>query len=273
MSLVKFFKSRIFFIHLALSILGTVILVWIATLFLGFFTHHGEEITVPDLAGLKTEELDDYLSECHLDYEIIDSIYDSKGKKGTVISQDPYANSKVKSGRKIYITVIAKLPERTAVPDMEDLTLRQAMAVLETYGLKVGKLEYVPDIAHNAVLKQKYKGRIIKAGTMIEKGSLIDLVVGKGENNEKTSVPFLLGKTHDECIKLINEYSLNVGDETFENGADTTNARVYKQSPSYSKKSSISLGSTVDVWYKSEKKFNFKTFLEKYKKDTISDEK
>jgi len=273
MSLVKFFKSRTFFIQLALSILGTVILVWIATLFLGFFTHHGEEITVPDLTGLKIEELDDYLSERHLDYEIIDSVYDSKGKKSTVISQDPYANSKVKSGRKIYITVIAKLPERTVMPDLKDLTLRQTIAVLETYGLKVGKLEYVPDIAHNAVLKQKYKGKIIEAGTIIEKGSLINLIIGKGENNEKTTVPFLLGKTRDEAIKLINKYSLNVGEEIFEDGADTTNAKVYKQNPAYSKKSPITLGSSVDIWYKSDKKFNFDAFLKKYKNDTISDEK
>jgi beta-lactam-binding protein with PASTA domain len=269
MSLGKFFKSKIFFINLGLSLLVTIILIWLATQFLNVFTLHGQEITVPDLTGLKTEELADYLSERHLDYEIIDSVYDSKGKKGTVISQDPYANSKVKSGRKIYVTVIAKLPERTTVPDLKDLTLRQSMSVLETYGLKTGKLEYVPDIARNAVLKQKYKGAVIEPGTMIEKGSAIDLVLGKGAKNEKAIVPFLLGKTRDEAINLINSSSLNVGEENFEDGADTTNARVYKQSPTYSKKGSVSLGSTVDLWYKSDKKFDFKAFLKNHKNDTI----
>ena len=272
MSLGKFLKSRIFFLQLGLSIIATIIVVWVATLFLSFFTKHGQEITVPDITGLKLEELKNYLGERNLEYEIIDSVYGYNGKAGTVISQDPFANSKVKSGRKIYVTVIAKLPERTTMPDLKDMTLRQTIAVLETYGLKVGKLEYVPDIAKNAVLKQKYKGKIIEPGTMIEKRSSIDLVLGKGEKNEKANIPFLLGKTRDEAIKLINEYSLNVGEENFDGGSDTSNARVYKQIPAYSKKSTISLGSSIDVFYKSDKKFNFKAFLKKYKNDTIDDE-
>ncbi|NTW34187.1 MAG: PASTA domain-containing protein, partial [Bacteroidetes bacterium] len=180
MSLLEFVKSRKFLIHLGLSILISLIFIWIASLFLGVFTQHGSEITVPNLTGLKIEELDDYLSDRNLNYEIIDSVYNIKERKGTVISQDPYPNSKVKSGRKIYVTVVSILPEQTTVPDLKDLTLRQSIAVLETYGLKIGKLEYIPDIARNAVLKQKYKGRIIEPGTMVEKGSLIDVVLGKG---------------------------------------------------------------------------------------------
>jgi beta-lactam-binding protein with PASTA domain len=273
MSLIKFFKSRIFFIQLGLSIVVTIVLIWIATLFLGIITKHGNEITVPDLTGLKMEDLSSYLGERHLEYMIIDSVYNSKGKKGTVIGQDPYPNSKVKSGRKIYVTIIAKLPEHTTMPDLKDLSLRQSMAMLETYGLKVGRLQYTPDIAKNAVLKQTFRGKPIEPGTTLEKGSVIDLTLGRGEKSEKTSIPFLLGLSHNDAVKLINEYSLNVGEENFEGGADTTNARVYKQSPAYSKKSSISLGSSVELWYKSEKKFDFKAYLKKYKNDTISNEK
>jgi beta-lactam-binding protein with PASTA domain len=272
MSFGSFFKSRIFLITLGLSIVVTIIVIWFATLFLGVFTKHAQEITVPDLTGIKMEELSNYLGERHLDYEIIDSVYDYNGKKGTVISQDPYPNSKVKSGRRIYVTVIAKLSEHTTMPDLKDLTLRQAMSVLETYGLKVGKLQYIPDIAKNAILKQMYNGNIIESGSTIEKGSSIDLVLGRGKKNEKASIPFLLGKTRSEAIKLINENSLNVGNEVFEDGADTSNARVYKQRPSFSKKSELSLGSSIDIWYKSEKKFDFKSFLKKHKNDTIKDE-
>jgi len=271
MSLGRFFKSKKFFIHLGLSFGVTIVVVWLATLLLGLITKHGQDITVPDLTGLKMEQLDDYLSDRGLKYEIIDSSYSTAGKKGTVISQDPYPNSKVKSGRKIYVTVIAKLPERTTVPDLKDLTLRQTIAVLETYGLKVGKLQYVPDIAKNAVLKQMYKGKVIDAGTMIEKGSLIDLTLGRGEKNEKTSVPFLLGKTRDEAVRLINEYSLNVGSEVFEDDADTSNAKVYKQSPTYTKSASISLGSSVNLTYKSDKKFDFEKFLKNHKNDTLEE--
>lgn len=272
MGLKQFLKSRTFFKQLGLAVLITFILVWIVTLLLGSITHHGEEITVPDLTGIKIEELNNYLSDRGLECEIIDSIYDSKGKKGTVANQDPYANSKVKSGRTIYVTVIAKLPEQVTMPDLKDLTLRQSVAMLETYGLKIGKLEYVKDIARNAVLKQKYKGEIIEPGTQIEKGSSVDLVIGRGEDSQKTSVPFLIGETRDDAIRLINEYGLNVGDENYEEGADTTNAKVYKQSPYHTTKETISLGSAVDLWYKSGKKFDFKAYIKKYKKDTADND-
>jgi beta-lactam-binding protein with PASTA domain len=269
----KFFKSKTFFILLGLSVVVTILLIWIATLFLGVLTKHGDDITVPDLTGLKMDELRSYLGDRHLDYLIIDSVYNSNGKKGTVIGQDPYPNSKVKSGRRIYVTVIAKLPEHTTMPDLKDLTLRQSIAVLETYGLKVGKLQYVPDIARNAVLKQSYKGRAVESGAILEKGSVIDLVLGRGEKNEKTTIPDLRGMTRNDAIKMINEYSLNIGAENFEDGADTANARVYSQSPAYSQKSSTNLGSAVQLWYKSEKKFDFKAYLKKHKNDTISNEK
>lgn len=272
MSLVKFIKSKTFLKHFALSVLATILIAWLASMLLGFFTNHGQEIAVPDFTGIPVEQLEEYVDEYDLDYQITDSIYDVNAKKGTVISQDPYANAKVKSGRIVYLTVVAKRPEQVTVPELKDLTLRQAISMLETYGLKVGKLEYIKDIARNAVLKQKYKGSVITAGTLIEKGSSIDLVLGKGEKNENASVPFLLGKTREQALKLIAEYSLNVGEENFEGGADTTNARVYRQSPKYSKKGTVSLGTEVDVWYKNEKKFDFKGFIEKHKNDTIDDD-
>jgi len=272
MNFKEIFKNRKFLTQIGISILVTVVIMWIAGMLLGFFTHHSQAITVPDLTGLKMEDLESYLSEKHLDYKIIDSVYNSNGKRGTVISQDPYPNSTVKSGRKIYVTVIAKLPERTTMPDLKDLTLRQAMAVLETYGLKVGKLQYIADIAKNAVLKQTFKGNTIESGAMIMKGSAIDLVIGRGTKNEKASIPYLLGKSRAEAIKMINQYSLNVGAENFEDGADTSNARVYRQSPAFSKKAGLSLGSSINIWYKSDKKFDFNSFLKKHKNDTIENE-
>jgi eukaryotic-like serine/threonine-protein kinase len=272
MSLANFLKSKTFLKHLGLSVLAIIVIAWIASMLLGFLTNHGEEIAVPDFTGIPIEKLDDYVSDYNLEYLITDSVYDVDAKKGTVISQDPYANAKVKSGRTIYLTVVARTPEQVTMPDLKDLTLRQAISMLETYGLKTGKLEYVADIARNAVLRQKYKGSTIESGKMIEKGSTIDLVLGKGAKNENASIPFLLGKNRKEALKLIKEYSLNVGDENFEGGSDTTNARVYRQNPKYSKKGTVPLGTSVDVWYKNEKKFDFKGFLEKHKNDTISED-
>ena len=144
------------------------------------------------------------------------------------------------------------MPERVKMPNLIDLTLRQAISMLETYGLKVGKLSYIPDIAENSVLKQNFNGKAISPDVIIDKGSKIDLVLGKGLGNETVSIPNLIGKSRDDARKAINSASLNVGVESFENEKDTINVEVYKQSPDKSQ-GYIRVGSAIDIWYKSKK--------------------
>jgi eukaryotic-like serine/threonine-protein kinase len=268
MSFIQFIKSRHFWKHFALSIIITLLLVWIATKFLNIYTMHGSFIVVPDLSGMQIEKANELLSDNDLEYVVMDSVYDIKKEKGTIVFQDPLPGSKVKHHRKIYLTVVQTSATKVSMPNLTDLTLQMAISVLQPYDLKVGKLEFVPDIGRNAVLKQKYKGKIIAPGTMIEKGSSIDLVLGKGLEAEKIPIPFLYGKTHEEAINAINAASLNVGEETYESGADSVNGRVYKQNPSFSRGNSMNFGQSVDIWYKSEKKFDFKSFLKKLTRDT-----
>ncbi|MEI6764646.1 MAG: PASTA domain-containing protein [Bacteroidota bacterium] len=252
MSLLRFIKSKVFFRQLGLSILVTIILLWVTLRLLDIYTRHGQSIDVPDFKGKNISELDDFATDNSLDYLIIDSLYDYNLPRGTVALQDPAPGSKVKKGRKVYLTVVALNPERVSMPNLLDLTLRQASAVLETYGLKVGKLTYVPDIAHNAVLKQKYLGQVIKEGVLLDKGSKIDLVLGQGENSGNASVPDLIGKSQIQALRLLQGASLNLGSEVFEDGNDTSRVRIYKQQPAAG--SSASFGGQVDLWYKSVNK-------------------
>ncbi|MCF8297560.1 MAG: PASTA domain-containing protein [Saprospiraceae bacterium] len=229
-------------------------------------TNHGEAIILPDYSGLLIDEIK---SDNDFEFFIIDSIHDPMREKASIVAQDPLPESKVKKGRKIYLTVVAVLPEQVSMPNLVDLTLRQAKSILETYGLTVSSLKYVPDIAKNAVLEQQYKGKKIEPGTLIEKGSKIGLVLGEGLNSERISVPLLIGKKQSEAISILHASSLNVGSEIFEDGNDTSKVRVYKQSPRASNLSIIKLGQSVNLWYRSEKNFNFDDYLKNYKRDSI----
>jgi beta-lactam-binding protein with PASTA domain len=246
--------SRYFGKHFAIFVIVTVLLLWIATKFLDFYTMHGSTIVVPNFVGLSinTEKVKDLADDYHLNYIISDSIYDASKPKGMVLAQDPLPGTKVKKHRKIYITVIANMPEQVKMPNLIDLTLRQAIAMLETYGLKVGKLSYIPDIAENSVLKQNFNGKPIYPDAIINKGSKIDLVLGKGLGNETVSIPNLIGKSREDAIKAINSASLNIGFETFDDETDTIHVKVYKQTPDRSQ-GYIRVGSPVDLWYKSDK--------------------
>jgi beta-lactam-binding protein with PASTA domain len=255
MGFFKFVRSKYFLIHTGLAVVLTITIMWFTLKGIDIYTMHGSSIEVPDFKGKNLSDLPDYADDYDVRYEIIDSVYDFTQPKGTVIMQDPASGTRVKKGRKVYLTVIALKQEMVQMPDLIDLTLRQAAAMLETYGLIVGKLKYVPDIARNAVLQQKFQGKTIEAGTKVAKGSKIDLVLGQGEDNQRVEVPDVFGMKQGEAIRTIKVSSLNVGTEYFEDGHDTTVSRVYKLVPGF--RSVVGLGTTVDIYYKSEKKYNF----------------
>ena len=142
---------------------------------------------MPDFSGKTMDNLDDFAADNKLKYIIIDSVYDFKKPKGTVISQEPYVGAKVKEYRTIYLTVVAKTQEQVSVPDLIDLSLRQALSILETYGLKPGRIDYTHSEFKNAVLQQRYRGRAINSEMTVKLGSAIDLVLGdgiKGSNDD-----------------------------------------------------------------------------------------
>lgn len=250
MNFLRFIFSKAFLKQLLILTGAVIVFLVLLNFWLKAYTNHGEYITVPDFSGLMYDEVSDYAAQRDIEAVIIDSVYDNSRTKGAVISQDPLPDALVKEGRKIYLTIVSLSAEMVRMPDLHDLTLRQAVATLETYGLKSGKLTYVPHIAVNAVLKQEFKGREIEPGTLIEKGSRISLTLGQGLRDEKTLVPFLLGKSRDEALGMLHAASLNVGAEFFEEGSTKDKAYVSRQRPVYSATSFVNLGAGIDLWYK-----------------------
>ncbi|NLF43276.1 MAG: PASTA domain-containing protein [Bacteroidales bacterium] len=264
--IVAFLKTKTFWVHFGLSIAAAIAILWFGLKLLDIYTFHGKTIAVPDVTGLQEEEAIELIKDKRLRYEISDSIYDNNREKGSIASQDPPAFSEVKKHRTVYLTVIAKLPEMVGIPDLSDLSLRQAVSILNAYGLKVGKLEYIPDIARNAVLKQKLGAGVVEPGTMVEKGTAIDLVIGSGLGSESVAVPWLIGKSRAEAAVLLNSLGLNVGSEIFTDNVEDQTATVFDQHPgSNNRNAYLSVGSSVDLWYKSSENFDFETYLSELK--------
>jgi eukaryotic-like serine/threonine-protein kinase len=249
MSIVKFIKSRVFFKHLGLALLAVFLFFWITFRWLGCYTDHGETIPVPDFSNLKINDLDGFVEGKDVRYEIIDSIYDTKKAKGIVVRQDPEPDTRVKRNRTIYLYVTAVLPPMVEMPKLKDRSLRQASAMLETYGLRMDpKPKYVADQCANCVLEQLYKGKPIKPGTKIEKGSVIKLVVGKGLSSESVNVPYFIGMTYEQAMERLTEVSLSPGALTFDS-KDTLRSRVYRQYPRFSRENTVNMGSGVDLFF------------------------
>ncbi len=244
-----FFSSKVFLINLLLALVFVGAVLGITYSYLDHYTHHGESISVPDLRGLKKDRLDSFVKDKHLHYAIVDSIFELDKPPGTIVDQDPAPDSKVKEDRTIYLTVNASLPPKIKMPDLIDVSYRQAEAILQTFGLKVGTLIYKPDLAKNAVLGQRYKGSEISSGTEIPQGSVVDLVLGDGLGNTKVPVPNLIGLSKGEAMFVLKGSSLNIGTVFFDPGVkDSTNAKVYKQVPETSDSAAISQGEAVDLY-------------------------
>src|SRR6185295_6760134 len=89
----RFFTSRTLLINIAVLILVIVIGFFCVTTALNNYTHHGENIPVPDLNGQKISKLDAILAEHNFHYKIVDSLYDGDKDPGTVLDQDPAPKS------------------------------------------------------------------------------------------------------------------------------------------------------------------------------------
>jgi len=139
------------------------------------------------------------------------------------------------------------------MPNLVNLPKRQAMALIEGAGLEMGSPRYVPDISFDVVLEQLYNGRNIREGDSIQKGSVIDLVLGKGLSKQRTSVPDLIGLDLETAKDRIFGASLtlvtSIYDNTIVNGADSAKSFVYKQNPDYSAEATLQLGSSIYLWF------------------------
>ena len=181
MSFIQFVKSKTFLIHVSIAMVVTIVIVNILLFWLDSKTNHGEEITVPNLSALTIDEASKKLESVGLTYQILDTLhYNPKYPKFGVLEQEPVANYKVKSGRKIYLKLNASDYQIVTVPDLVEKTLRQAEPTLQALGLQVGKITYEPYLAKDMVLEMKFKGKTLKPGDKLPKTSAIDLTLGDG---------------------------------------------------------------------------------------------
>ncbi len=248
----QFLKSKLFVKNLVIYLITVGLLLWLILTWLNSSTSHNEVIKVPDFKNIKVGKLDDFISGKNLRYLVIDSIYDAKAAKGVVIKQEPEAGAEVKENRTIYLYITSVMPPSIEMPKLVDRSLRQALSMIETYGLKVGKIKFVPDQCANCVLEQLVKGKKIAPGQLVAKGTVIYLVVGKGLSDEEVGVPCLYGLSRKDAIAKLSENSLSVGVIFYDEPKDSAISLVYRQTPSCGK-GTINMGATVDLFLTSNK--------------------
>lgn len=229
-----------------------VVLITGAVIFLNVVTQHNRELVVPDFTNMTVAEAEALAADAGMRVEVTDSVFAKRIRKGAVRDQNPAPGSKVKEGRRISLTINALNAKKVTMPNLIDLSMRQALAELQSRGLVLGKLIYVRDMATNNVLRQLCGNREIAPGTTVETDTVVDLVVGLNPDTEaSTYVPNVIGKRYMSAVDAVHKQSLNIKtlrfDDSVKTYEDSLDAVVYRQSPEASD-IPVNLGNDVSLY-------------------------
>ncbi|MGG5577010.1 PASTA domain-containing protein [Myroides sp. C15-4] len=182
MKLFQFLKSKSFLISLAVAIVISIVGVVGLLKWLKITTNHDQRIEVPNLIKLDTFQAEQVIDKNELRMVVLDTLdYDKNYPPLTVLEQDPMPGSSVKENRKIYVKINASGYGKVILPELEQLTYRQARSTIVSMGLKEGTKSYATFIGKDVVLEIHQNGKKLKKGDLVVKNSKIDFVLGDGK--------------------------------------------------------------------------------------------
>ena len=188
MSFIKFLVSKIFWKQVAIAVVGVGLLVFMLFQWLRITTNHSQKIEVPDLSKLHIEKAEQTLKDLNLRVVVRDSAsYNPDFPKQSVIRQNPEVGDIVKENRKIYLTLNPSSYRLIMIPNAalegNGRTKRNVETTLKAAGFIIGnKPTYVPFAAKNYVRGLKHNGKKITKGTKLPKKSVINLILGDGND-------------------------------------------------------------------------------------------
>jgi eukaryotic-like serine/threonine-protein kinase len=205
-----------------------VLVVWLLLMdwiVMPLYTHRGREQELPDITEHTFEDAARVLDE--KGFKIIKDRekYDSNSPKGSVLFQNPPPYSRVKKGRRIYVTVSSgEMP--AAVPNLVGSSERDAVFLLNRAGLIPGKVEYEFNDYYppGAVCDQNEP-----AETEVRAKSMVDFTVSRGSIPSRFLVPGVVGKSLETAKKMIWEAGLQTGVIRYETRPDLVLGTVIDQ--------------------------------------------
>ncbi|MBC8255803.1 MAG: PASTA domain-containing protein [Candidatus Marinimicrobia bacterium] len=216
-SLLKYIIAITFF-----SLLGIIILDYII---LPNYVGYNNEHYLPDVRGEYREKAAYQLRSLGFNTKFINIPFSDSHIPGTVIKMFPRAFTKVKEGRTIDLTIAGK-DEDIEIPDISNLTLRNAKLTLSRFGLGIDTIIYeydnnVPDGFISFQLPRK--GQTVKSSTNMTLG------VSRGVPPDYYIIPDVVNYSLNRARKAIINKGLRVGKITYEFQPDLVPNTVIEQ--------------------------------------------
>ena len=182
-----------------------------AYLTLTFIIKSEDTVVVPLLIGKEAVDALARLSDLGLNTKIHTTQYSLDIPKDRIISQEPQAGAEIKKGRNVRI-VLSKGSQSIMSPNLRELTLQQALIILEKNDLCRGTIS-------NAFSRLVKKGQVMAQtpapGIGLIPGSCVDLLISLGSRPPAYKMPDLVGKSWSEAMLILEENHLLADEISF----------------------------------------------------------
>ena len=165
------------------------------------------EVAVPDLQGMNIKDARSELKDLGLVLRIKDYEFSDEFEKDEIISQEPGEGRKVKKGREVQV-VVSKGNKEVKVPNITGIDVKDATYRLTEKGLNLGDVKetYDDKYAEGLIISQNPG-----AGKTVQAGTNVDVLVSKGKQPNRISVPDLRGLSLDAARARLADQKLVLG--------------------------------------------------------------
>ena len=140
--------------------------------------------SIDDVKGMKCyEDAAEFFGNNKLRYNVIDSVFSKDVAPGSIVELVPGVGSKVKEGRIVFVTINALTSQMAVIPEVEDLSFRQAYALLRARGFSSVEIEYVPGDYKDLAMGVELNGRTLLKGEHVPLTAHLVLKVSSGDPN------------------------------------------------------------------------------------------
>lgn len=191
-----------------------------------WYTRHGQAVQLPDVTRMLYEDARAKLTAAGFKIVREEERFDSQVPGGHIIEQNPKPGALVKPGRRVYV-IISRGEQKIPMPELTDISEREAMLKLQRLGLAVGDKSYEPSSYYfeGVVMHQS-----IAPGVEVPRGTRVDLTISIGNVADEVVVPLVEGRSLDDARQKLAQSGLKIGTITYQEAASLLPETVIKQS-------------------------------------------
>ncbi len=179
-----------------------------AYLTLTFIIKSEDTVTVPDVVGKEVVYTLKTLSDLELNTKVRKFEYNASITANHVIFQEPEAGTVIKKGRDVRL-IISKGAQTILMPNLTNLSHRQALIILETNDLGAG---IDSRTYHSEIEKDNIITQTPYPNTAIRRNANVDLLISLGRRPLAYMMPDLKMSAVSDAVIAIEQINLKLGE-------------------------------------------------------------